>query len=76
MWQKDALADIAFEKMSASSAGREEWAVLDLCLYLPGARSLAIKKIAHFLKGVGKILMGQKYEVKTWLLEGLHEMMT
>ena len=72
----DALADIAFQKMSASRAKREEWvAVLDVC-FLPRARSLAIQRITCFLKGVDKILMGRKYKVKTWLLGGLCDMVT
>jgi hypothetical protein len=51
-------------------------AVLDICdnHNIPKARALAIKHMSFGLKGIDKVLMGRKYQVKSWLTGGLSDL--
>jgi hypothetical protein len=77
MWEMESISAIALQKISYSSACRDDWVdILDLCNHhhIPNARSLAIQHISVVINGVEKVLMGRKYRVKSWLKDGLYDL--
>jgi hypothetical protein len=71
----DELARSVLEALSEVAGSRDEWTVLlDLSVehQLPEARTLAIQKITPtFRHGSDQVIMARKYQVRTWLRNGL-----
>ena len=79
MWQMDNLTDMVVQQLSNLKGRRGAWIdLLDLASVhqLPGARVLAIQKIASTFNGRGtdKVVLGRQHGVKEWLEGGLREL--
>ena len=74
----DEWARIVVERLSAASAGRNDWIdLLDVAVQrqIPEARRLAIQKInetfQYTREGMTLVVMARKYRVKEWLQHGM-----
>jgi hypothetical protein len=73
----ESILSVALQNIPRSFASCDDWvAILDLCdhHHIPKARFMAIEHISVDINGVEKVLMGRKYRVKSWLQDGLYDL--